>query len=67
MIPAIIRFFKGIKNAKSSTVDHDGREVVKYDEIEEKLGAPVYVAQSYLPEECSSNEVFRRFLQYAIY
>lgn len=31
---AIIGSFKGIKNAKSITVNH-GREFAKYDEIEE--------------------------------
>lgn len=47
--PAIIRFFKGIKNAKSITVDH-GREFAKYDEIEEQLGIQMYFAHPYSPK-----------------
>lgn len=47
--PDIIRFFKGIKKAKSITVDH-GREFAKYDEIEEKLVISMYVAHPYSPE-----------------
>ncbi|MBZ1517526.1 IS30 family transposase, partial [Leuconostoc mesenteroides] len=35
--PVLIRFFQGIKNAKSITVDR-GREFAKYNEIEQKLG-----------------------------
>ncbi|MBZ1511559.1 IS30 family transposase, partial [Leuconostoc mesenteroides] len=38
--PVLIRFFQGIKNAKSITVDR-GREFAKYNEIEQKLGIPV--------------------------
>lgn len=34
VVPDIIRFFKGIKNAKLITVDHC-RKFEKYDEIEE--------------------------------
>ncbi|TOY71193.1 IS30 family transposase, partial [Leuconostoc citreum] len=60
--PAIIRFFKGIKNAKSITVDH-GREFAKYDEIEEKLGIPMYFAHPYSPEERGSNEVLNRYVR----
>lgn len=60
--PAIIRFFKGIKNAKSITVDH-GREFAKYDEIEEKLGIPVYFAHPYSTEERGSNEVLNRYVR----
>ncbi|MBZ1534438.1 IS30 family transposase, partial [Leuconostoc mesenteroides] len=41
--PVLIRFFQGIKNAKSITVDR-GREFAKYNEIEQKLGIPVYFA-----------------------
>ncbi|WP_158084071.1 hypothetical protein [Leuconostoc mesenteroides] len=50
MTPVLIRFFQGIKNAKSITVDC-GREFAKYNEIEQKLGIPVYFAHPYLPEE----------------
>ena len=60
--PAIIRFFKGIKNAKSITVDH-GREFAKYDEIEEQLGIPMYFAHPYSPEERGSNEVLNRYVR----
>ena len=60
--PAIIRFFKGIKNAKSITVDH-GREFAKYDEIEEQLGIPTYFAHPYSPEERGSNEVLNRYVR----
>ena len=48
MTPVLIRFFKGIKNAKSTTVDR-GREFAKYNEIEQILGIPVYFAHPYLP------------------
>jgi len=60
--PAIISFFKGIKNAKSITVDH-GREFAKYDEIEEQLGIPMYFAHPYSPEERGSNEVLNRYVR----
>ena len=54
--PVLIRFFQGIKNAKSITVDR-GREFAKYNEIEQKLGIPVYFAHPYSPEERGSNEM----------
>lgn len=62
MKPSIIRFFKGIKNAKSITVDHS-REFVKYNEIEEKLCIPMYFVHSYSPDEHGSNEVLYRHLR----
>lgn len=60
--PVLIRFFKGIKNAKSITVDR-GREFAKYDEIEENLGIPVCFAHLYSPEECGSNEILNRYVR----
>lgn len=60
--PVLIRFFKGIKNAKSITVDR-GREFAKYDEIEQKLGIPVYFAHPYSPEERGSNEILNRYVR----
>ncbi|MBZ1503809.1 IS30 family transposase, partial [Leuconostoc mesenteroides] len=42
--------------AKSITVDR-GREFAKYNEIEQKLGIPVYFAHPYSPEERGSNEM----------
>ncbi|ORI79451.1 hypothetical protein BMS92_08240 [Leuconostoc mesenteroides subsp. mesenteroides] len=58
--PVLIRFFQGIKNAKSITVDR-GREFAKYNEIEQKLGIPVYFAHPYSPEERGSNEILNRY------
>lgn len=60
--PAIIKFVKGIKNAKSITVDH-GREFAKYDEIEQQLGIPMYFAHPYSPEERGSNEMLNRYVR----
>ena len=60
--PVLIRFFQGIKNAKSITVDR-GREFAKYNEIEQKLGIPVYFAHSYSPEERGSNEILNRYVR----
>ena len=62
--PVLIRFFKGIKNknAKSITVDR-GREFAKYDDIEQKLGIPVYFALPYSPEERGSNEILNRYVR----
>lgn len=59
VIPAIIRFFKSIKNAKSNIADH-GREFAKYDAIEEKLGIPMYFAHLYSSEKRGSSEVLNR-------
>ncbi|ARR89703.1 IS30 family transposase [Leuconostoc mesenteroides] len=60
--PVLIRFFQGIKNAKSITVDR-GREFAKYNEIEQKLGIPVYFAHPYSPEERGSNEILNRYVR----
>ncbi|MCP9302544.1 IS30 family transposase [Leuconostoc mesenteroides] len=60
--PVLIRFFQGIKNAKSITVDR-GREFAKYNEIEKKLGIPVYFAHPYSPEERGSNEILNRYVR----
>ncbi|WP_394468264.1 IS30 family transposase [Leuconostoc mesenteroides] len=60
--PVLIRFFQGIKNAQSITVDR-GREFAKYDEIEQKLGIPVYFAHPYSPEERGSNEILNRYVR----
>ncbi|KDA47096.1 Mobile element protein [Leuconostoc pseudomesenteroides 1159] len=60
--PILIRFFQGIKNAKSITVDR-GREFAKYNEIEQKPGIPVYFAHPYLPEERGSNEILNRYVR----
>jgi len=46
MIPAIISFFKGIKNSKSITESH-GREFAKHDEQEETLGISMCFAHPY--------------------
>ncbi|MBZ5945561.1 IS30 family transposase, partial [Leuconostoc gasicomitatum] len=59
--PVLIHFFQGIENAKSITVDR-GREFAKYDEIEQKLGIPVYFAHPYSPEERGSNEILNRYV-----
>lgn len=58
----IINFFNGISNAKSITVDR-GREFAKYDEIEKRLGVPVYFAHPFSPEERRSNEVLNRYVR----
>ncbi|ORI81265.1 IS30 family transposase [Leuconostoc mesenteroides] len=63
--PVLIRFFQGIKNAKSITVDR-GREFAKYNEIEQKLGIPVYFAHPYSPEERGSNEILNRYVRHFI-
>ncbi len=60
--PVLIRFLQGIKNAKSITVDC-GREFAKYNEIEQKLGIPVYFAHPYSPEERGSNEILNRYVR----
>ena len=60
--PILLRFFQGIKRAKSITVDR-GREFAKYDEIEEVLGIPVYFAHPYSPEERGSNEILNRYVR----
>ena len=60
--PVLIHFFQGIKNAKSITVDR-GREFAKYNEIEQKLGIPVYFAHPYSPEERGSNEILNRYVR----
>ena len=60
--PVLIRFFQGIKNAKSITVDR-GREFAKHNEIEQKLGIPVYFAHPYSPEERGSNEILNRYVR----
>ena len=60
--PVLIRFFQGIKNAKSITVDRE-REFAKYNEIEQKLGIPVYFAHPYSPEERGSNEILNRYVR----
>ncbi len=60
--PVLILFFQGIKNAKSITVDC-GREFAKYNEIEQKLGIPVYFAHPYSPEERGSNEILNRYVR----
>jgi len=60
--PVLIHFFKGIKNAKLITVDR-GREFAKYDEIEKKIGIPVYFAHPYSPEERGSNEVLNLYVR----
>lgn len=63
--PVIMRFFKGIKNAKSITVDY-GREFAKYDEIEGVLRIPICFAHPYSPEERGSNEVLNRYVRHFI-
>ncbi len=60
--PVLIRFFKGIKNAKSITVDR-GREFARYDENDKKLGIPVYFAHPYSPEERGCNEILNRYVR----
>ena len=60
--PFLIHFFQGIKNAKSITVDR-GRKFAKYDEIEQKLGIPVYFAHPYSPEERGSKEILNRYVR----
>ena len=60
--PVLIRFFKGIKNAKSITVDC-GREFTKYDDIEQKLGIKVYFAHPYSLEERGSNEILNLYVR----
>ncbi len=60
--PVLIRFFQGIKNAQSITVDR-GREFAKYDEIEQKLGIPVYFAHPYSPKVRGSNEVLNQYVR----
>jgi transposase, IS30 family len=60
--PVLIRFFQGIKNAQSITVDHR-QEFAKYDEIEQKLGIPVYFAHPYSPEKRGSNEILNRYVR----
>ncbi len=40
-----------------------GREFAKYNEIEQKLGIPVYFAHPYSPEERGSNEILNRYVR----
>ena len=62
MTPVLTHFFQGIKSAQSITVDRK-REFEKYNEIEQKLGVPVYFAHQYSPEEPGSNEILNRGVQ----
>ena len=62
VVPVLIRFFKGIKNAKSITIDR-GREFARYDENDKKLCIPVYFAHPYSPEERGSNEILNRYVR----
>lgn len=62
LTPVIMRFFKGIKNTKSITVDY-GREFSKYYEIEGVLRIPMYFPYPYSPEELGSNEVLNRYIR----